>query len=507
MKKWFGKYSSLLMLLAFAGCGGREALRQAAAPPAVMENAAVISRRLFAAAVDSLLADSALAQAAVGAYIVAVDGQQQEIYSHNRSQLFTPASVNKLFVTAAAFRQWGPYHRFQTQALGDSIDARGRVNGDLYLKGFGAPDLRTSDLDRLAFALKAKGLRLVTGGIVTDASYFDTTAFGAGWMWDEGPYAYNAPVAALSLNGNAFDLGISHGLRPGRRLSVELDPASAYFRVDNKGLTGQPGSRRSLRANRALNGVTDEVRITGSLAADAAPLFLSRSVSNPGYYCATMFREALLRRGIRVRGAIAAGPAPDSLPVLSAVNSRPLYAIIQDMNKESDNFIAEMLFRNLNQASLAAQASPATPDSATPPDTSRNAVACFLNGLGCQPGSFTVADGSGLSRYNLCTPEQLVKTLLSLYQDPILRPELLVSLPVSGVDGTLYKRFTDGDSRMRVRAKTGTMTGVSCLAGFAWGPGDRVYCFALMFNNYTARANDIRPVQDEILRELLTIAP
>jgi serine-type D-Ala-D-Ala carboxypeptidase/endopeptidase (penicillin-binding protein 4) len=323
-------------------------------------------------------------------------------------------------------------------------------------------------------------------------------------MWDEGPYAYNAPVAALSLNGNAFDLGIKPGIRPGRRPSVELDPQSAYLKLDNKGVTGRPGIKRSLRANRALAGMQDQVQITGSLAQDAAPLFLSRSVSNPGYYCATMLREALARRGIKVKGTIMAGELTDSLPVLSAVNSRPLYAIIQDMNKESDNFIAEMLFRDLNQASPAVAAAP---DSIAPVDSTRNAVACFLNGLGCEPGSFTIADGSGLSRYNLCTPEQLVRTLLALYQDPILRPELLVSLPVSGVDGTLYRRFRDDDSRAKVRAKTGTMTGVSCLAGFAWGPNEQVYCFALMFNNYTAKANEVRLVQDGILRELLTIAP
>ncbi|MRR09567.1 D-alanyl-D-alanine carboxypeptidase/D-alanyl-D-alanine-endopeptidase, partial [bacterium] len=140
-------------------------------------------------------------------------------------------------------------------------------------------------------------------------------------------------------------------------------------------------------------------------------------------------------------------------------------------------------------------------------DSGMNSVARYLFGIGFAPGSYTIADGSGLSRYNLCTPEQVAAALLALYRDPLLRPELLVALPVAGVDGTLWRRFPNGDGRARVRAKTGTMTGVSCLAGFAWGPGERVYCFALMFNNYTAKADAVRRIQDDILRELLEVAP
>ncbi|MRR09725.1 hypothetical protein EG831_06570, partial [bacterium] len=235
-------YLILLLSLAagLAGCGGRAALQ----PPVtvVAVDSAAVKRSLLAARIDSLLADTVLAQAAVGAYIVAVGGGDRELYARNKASLFIPASVNKLFTTAAAFERWGPYHRFQTRVLGDSVDARGRVAGDLYLQGRGAPDLRPSDLDRLAFVLKARGLRSVAGRVVADAGYFDTTSFGAGWMWDEGPYAYNAPVSALSLGGNAFDLGFAPASRPGLPVGVELDPPSGYFALENRGVTGRDGA-------------------------------------------------------------------------------------------------------------------------------------------------------------------------------------------------------------------------------------------------------------------------
>lgn len=478
--------------VALAGCGGRAVLQ----PPAVVVpvDSAAVKRSLLAARIDSLLADTVLAQAAVGACIVEVDGGKREIYARNKASLFVPASVNKLFTAAAALRQWGPYHRFATLVCGDSIDARGRIGGSLYLKGLGAPDLRVPDLDRLAFALKSRGLRLVDGDLVADAQFFDTAGYGAGWMWEDGQYAYGAQVSALSLAGNAFDLGIAPSAGNGSRPAVELDPPSGYFRLDNRAVTGRPGSRRSLRVSRAASGSQDVVAVTGSLPRDAGPLFLSRSVSSPVLYCATAFREALARRGIRIAGKIRSGAAPDSLPVLASLSSRPLHAIVRDMNKDSDNFTAEMLFRGLN-AALAL------------PDTGLNAPALYLQGLGFPPGSYRIADGSGLSRYNLCTPEQVAAGLLALYGDPLLRPELLVSLPVAGIDGTLSRRMAEGEAAARVRAKTGTMTGVSCLAGFAHGSSGAVYCFALMFNNHPCKADQVRPIQDEILRLLLAIEP
>jgi D-alanyl-D-alanine carboxypeptidase/D-alanyl-D-alanine-endopeptidase (penicillin-binding protein 4) len=118
-----------------------------------------------------------------------------------------------------------------------------------------------------------------------------------------------------------------------------------------------------------------------------------------------------------------------------------------------------------------------------------------------------VVDGSGLSRYNLCYPRMAAEVLMTLYRDPLLQSELLESLPLAGVDGTLYHRMQNGGTKIRVRAKTGTMTGISCLAGFAFGPDGKVYCFAMMFNNYPGKAVQVRLVQDRILEALLEIAP
>jgi D-alanyl-D-alanine carboxypeptidase/D-alanyl-D-alanine-endopeptidase (penicillin-binding protein 4) len=480
-----------------AGCaGGRQKLRSEALAPAPADSSAM-RRELLAARLDSLLADTLLAQAQYGIYIVEV-GSGRPVYARNFQQLLVPASANKLFATALALRRLGTQHRFVTEALGDSIGRDGALRGNLYLRGSGDPGLATEGLVELAYRLAAAGLRRVAGKLVLDAGAFDTARYGPGWMWDEGPYAYNAPVSALSVNRNTFEIGISAGPRPGDSLRVRLRPPSAYFKVDNQGVTSFPGVRRSLKVTRQPDGETETVSVSGVLSWEESPQFLVRSVADPSRYCGRLFREALKARGITIAGRSEAGRTPPGLASLAALRSRPLYAILQDMNKESDNFTAEMLFRSAMAGSGQAGETPT--DSAGP-------MGALMAALGFGPGSHRIVDGSGLSRYNLCTPQQLVAVLMDVHRDETLRPELLASLPIAGADGTLGNRMNGQGLQYRARAKTGTMTGISSLAGFACGREGAGYCFAMMFNNYTCGAPAVRALQDRMVAELVAINP
>jgi D-alanyl-D-alanine carboxypeptidase/D-alanyl-D-alanine-endopeptidase (penicillin-binding protein 4) len=490
------RYTPLALALAAlaAGCAKPAAVpRRSAEAAEATADSFEVRRDYLAARIDSLLADTLLAQAQLGLYIVSVE-PRRDVYANHFQQLLVPASTNKLFVTALAYRRLGASHRFRTVVLGDSIDALGRLKGPICLKGSGDPDL-----EALSFRLKSRGLERVAGTLVVDPSAFDTTQFGPGWMWDEGPYAYNAPISALSVNHNTFEVGVSAGGKPGDRLRVEVKPKTGYLSVENRGLTAYPGVRKSLKVSREAGKDGETVTVTGVLAPEDSPQYLVRSIGSPALYCGRLFREALARQGIKVLGKTVVGPAPDSLEELASVSSRPLYSIVQDMNKNSDNFTAEMLFRYLTVRE------PPQPENAAA--NGNGPLTPLLDSLGFLPGTYRVVDGSGLSRYNLCSAQQLVKVLLALYQDPLARPELLVALPVAGVDGTLWNRMNGQDRSARVRAKTGTMTGVSSLAGFAYGRDDRCYCFAMIFNNYTARPNAVRAIQDRILEELIAASP
>jgi len=486
----------ILSLASAAGCGGGRVLIAPAQSFSAAADSFNLRREALQQAIDSILSDSLLFQANLAVYIISLD-PEREIYSLNHSSLMMPASVNKLFVSAAAFRQLGVNYRFQTSIYGDSIDNLGRIKGDLYLKGFGDPELKAADLEALAYRLRAMGLKQVSGDLIADAGYFDTTSFGYGWMWDEGPYAYNAPVSALSLNRNTFEIGLRPGARPGRIPRGEINPRTAYLSIDNKATTIKAGNKARIKADRSFTGAGDLVSITGTMAADEGTSYLVRTVTNPPLYCGTVFREALVRNGIQVMGTVKIGTVPSDKPELSWHASPPLYQIIRGMNKESDNFTAEMLFRQLGNGQ----------DSITSDPAKNNKLTEMLKDMGFGEESFRIADGSGLSRYNLCSAEQLVKVLTEVYRDPALRPELLASLPIAGADGTLSRRLMEDEYKGIIRAKTGTLTGVSSLAGFVSSPNNKTYCFAIMFNNYTSKANAIRALQDSIVARLIRATP
>jgi len=455
-----------------------------------------LRREALHASIDSILSDSLLSQANRSVYIISLD-PESEIYSLNRSSLMMPASVNKLFVTAAAYRLLGIGYRFRTAVYGDSIGPSGSIKGNLYIKGFGDPDLRTADLEALAYRLRAMGLRIVRGDLVADAGYFDTASYGQGWMWDEGPFAYNAPISALSLNSNTFEIGLRPGIRTGRRPAAELYPRTSYLKLENRAVTVGAGNNSRIKADRQFTGSGDLVIITGTMALDRGADYLVRTVTSPPLYCATVFKEVLADNGIKVMGNAVVGPTPAGIPELTWHVSPPLHQIIREMDKESDNFTAEMLYRQLSVGR----------DSLTADTSGSDRLGTMLKAMGFGEETYRLADGSGLSRYNLCSAEQLVKVLDSVYRDPMLRPELLTSLPIAGTDGTMSRRLVGEEYRGLIRAKTGTLTGVSSLAGFAFRPNNKTYCFAIMFNNYTSKANSVRALQDSIVARLVDIAP
>lgn len=482
-----------VMFILAAGCAsrGKSAIDRSPTVSVPIDSFA-LKRDYLRLAIDSLLNDTLLFQANCGIYIISLESEQ-EIYSLNRSSLLMPASVNKLFVTAAAYHQLGVNYRFQTSVYGDSIDSQGIMKQDIYLKGFGDPELKTGDLEVLAYRLKALGLKQVNGDLIADAGYFDTTSFGFGWMWDEGPYAYNAPISALSLNRNTFEIGLRPGLRSGSLLKAALNPNTAYLRLENQGRTVRAGDKAKHKVTRYFSGDGDIVTIAGTMAQGEGLDYLTRTVTNPSLYCGTVFKEALAGNGIKILGAVKPGTVPPDKPELAWHLSPPLYQIIRNMNKESDNFTAEMIFRYL---------------SADGGDSAQsNKLAEMLSNIGFGQESFRIVDGSGLSRYNLCSPEQLVKVLSDLYNDPALRPELLVSLPIAGTDGTLSQRFVEENYKGKIRAKTGTLTGASSLAGFVFASQNKTYCFAIMFNNYVSKANSVRAIQDSIIARLASVSP
>ena len=205
--------------------------------------------------------------------------------------------------------------------------------------------------------------------------------------------------------------------------------------------------------------------------------------------CGYLLKNELMEKGIEVAGDVVPGTVPLDATTVAKHLSPPLADIIKLMNKPSDNWIAELLFKTIGAEVMG---EPGTWQKG------RDAVNEFLEEIMGEPPAHRFVDGSGLSRYNLLNVELLTKLLVYMYRNFELMPEYVASLPVAGVDGTLRNRMQGVSVEKMLRAKTGTLSGVSALAGYAVTADDEVFAFGILISHYVGSATPARDIQDQI---------
>jgi serine-type D-Ala-D-Ala carboxypeptidase/endopeptidase (penicillin-binding protein 4) len=189
---------------------------------------------------------------------------------------------------------------------------------------------------------------------------------------------------------------------------------------------------------------------------------------DPALAAATLFRSALTRAGVHVAGGAAHGVADDQAEPLASVDSATTAAIVRSMDRVSDNFVAEMLVKELG----AVQGTRGTTAAGLA------VVTGLLASAGVPLDGVQLVDGSGLSLDDRLTPSALASLLSVMWTDFEVRLELLASLPLAGRTGTLHDRMRGGAATGVVRAKTGTTSNASALSGFV---ADR-YVFSILQN-------------------------
>ena len=205
--------------------------------------------------------------------------------------------------------------------------------------------------------------------------------------------------------------------------------------------------------------------------------------------CGYLLKNELIEKGIEVTGDVVPGTVPLDARTVAKHLSPPLADIIKLMNKPSDNWIAELLFKTIGAEVMG---EPGTWQKG------RDAVNEFLEEIIGEPPAHRFVDGSGLSRYNLLNAELLTKLLVYMYQNFELMPEYVASLPIAGVDGTLSHRMQGVSAEKVLRAKTGTLSGVSALAGYVVTADDEVFAFGILISHYVGSAIPARDIQDQI---------
>ena len=455
------------------------------------------ARAWLAARLKRLASDTRIAPARVGVLVQDVRSGRS-LVELRPNERFNVASCAKLVTTGAALWALGPEYRFKTVVYtGRDAYPRRRygptVEGDIYIKGFGSPDLGERDLWQLVDQLKDRGIRAVQGKLVIDESFFDGKRLAPLYDSKSTDAWYRPPNGALSLASNMVRVRVFAGDAPGDPARVVLHPRSSYLKVDSEVKTVRRRRRSWIRVNTVEKGGHTVVQVRGRVRVGYRRRPFRRRIADPGMLVGRALLDLMERRGIRVaRKTVVRGTTPPRARVLAAHHSEPLAVILRGMNKHSNNFIAEQITKTMG---AEVQGPPATWGKGL------GVAQRFLRTLAIQPGSYTMKNGSGLYDATAFSPAQLVKVLRASFRSFRCGPDFVSTLPQAGVDGTLEARFVGSGGERYVRAKTGTLARVVTLSGYAGCAkrGRGPLAFAILFNDLPeGKVRPARQVADEM---------
>ena len=454
--------------------------------------------------IESLLGQGELKGARVAVSVVDVE-QGQALFARNVDLPLAPASNMKLLTTAAAISLLGPQHVFRTRLLSAAPpDEKGVLAGDLVVQGSGDPCLRADAAPSgqaadaaatLVDLLERSGVTRVAGRLVLDDGLLDRTWVHPDWTPGDIANSYAAPIGALSIHGNCLRLAVDGGAPP----SVSLATPAATYRVRNELREADKSNEFEVGAIRPDG--AGVIKVTGEVGRSVGRREIEVPVVDPTELFARCLLWHLDQAGIKVGGdvAVEAGAAAAlASPVELAAIETPLGNALIVANKESDNSIADHLFKV-----VGAQGGEGSFEGGA------RAVTGFLEQrVGTPVSELVLRDGSGLSHRNRVTARAMTAALAAMARaEPAVRDAFLRSLPVAGEDGSLDERLTEPAYAGSVRAKTGYISGVSCLSGFARTRSGRTLAFSILINDYGPRQTNVqmKAIQDDVCRALVDL--
>jgi D-alanyl-D-alanine carboxypeptidase/D-alanyl-D-alanine-endopeptidase (penicillin-binding protein 4) len=472
--------------------------------------------------IEQLLSSSSISIGFLGIEVYSID-RKQIVFERNAGHLFVPASNTKIFTTATALAKLPADFRYHTTLESSGrIDKYGRLNGDLILVGRGDPNLSNrplpydpqaprsgpplSAIENLVNQLVARGVTMIEGDIVGDDSFYVNEPYGDSWGWDDLIWSYGAAVSALTLNDNVFSISISPGEAIGDRAFLTMDPFYPAIKLRNDLVTTTAGSERRIHIERSPG--SPLLHLWGTIPLDAKPYQESIAVGEPARFAAESLCDSLRSKGVHVYGEVRVrhlelwdlsptlgprSPENPQRPALAEIVSHPLREDLKIIAKVSQNLHAEMLLRQVG-AQLKGEGSVRA---------GLQVEREFLKEAGVDDQQFFFGDGSGMDPHNLVAPHAVVQLLNYLWSQPY-RETFIDLLPVGGIDGTLSSRFKGTSLVEKVFAKTGTLTHVNALSGYATSPRGEHFIFSILTNNHQQESKVATATMDKILETILT---
>ena len=411
--------------------------------------------------------------------VVRESGQPQALFSHDPNRPMNPASVMKVVTTYAALELLGPEYRWKTEAyVAGKLDRKGMLAGNLVIKGYGDPKITIEQWQAFMADLRRQGLTAVAGDLVLDRSYFKLPEHDPAAFDQEPLRPYNVGPDALLVNFKAVRFAFAPDSRR-NAVAVRADPPLPEVAVS--GLPQLAGGecgdwRASLAAQYVDLGSSAVATFPGRYPQACGEHEWYVSLLDHPHYVLGMFTTYFGERRGPFTGTVVEGRPPRNAKPFAVMESPPLYDIVRDVNKLSNNVMARQIFLTL---ATAKHPPPATPALAA------DVVLKWLKEKRIAIPGLVLENGSGLSRRERVTAAGIAQLLASADASAV-REEFASSLAVAAMDGTVQKRFQDGSVAGQALLKTGTLEGVRALAGYVIDANGRRFIVTAIVNHANA---------------------
>lgn len=436
--------------------------------------------------------------------IAVKDNLSGEMLCYNApNQGMAPASVLKLITTATALELLGPDFRFQTTLKATGTLRNDTLFGDLQIIGEGDPTLGSgyfheskSFMEDWISALQQKHIKVITGKLVMDGSAYESQTIPDTWIWEDIGNYYGAGVSAINVFDNLYEVHLSSGKDAGMPTKVK------YIYPEIPGLEIQKNEVLSSAVNRDLAyiyGSPMELKrvIRGTIPRDRSDFVIKGAVPDPAALLAHEFRKALIEKGIVIKGKTGYEKVKSrngNTMVNLVYHSPALRDIIKVTNYESVNLFAEGFLKQLAYQKTGWGST----------EEGCRLMTEFWKGKGIDVTGFYLCDGSGLSRFNSVTAAQMVDVLHYMKTKSSWSADFYNSLATAG-EGTLTSMNSINFPDQSLRAKSGSMARVRCLAGYLTTRSGRQLSYAILLNNFSCSQTEAVKKIEEVLVELRKI--
>ena len=418
------------------------------------------------------------------------------LYDKRANELFTPASTIKLFTTAAALYKLTPSFRFTTEIKYYKNKLHnGILDGSLVIKFSGDPTLTQQHLNDLFNKVHKAGIHTIKGNLVIDDSYFQGPEFGYNWGWGNTKWHYAAPISTIIINGNKTTIKLTPSNKLGGLATATVaEESKSLCKVKSTVKTVTWQESESICQLKIDTDDSNNIALSGCWPIGEKIMDLRLAIRNPKKLAYDVLHNILLKKQIKLHGDITYARSPMDMDILIKHLSPPLSDLIKTILTDSNNVYAEALTKTMG-ATLFEEGSFQT------------GVLAIKNILqkptGINFNTMNITDGSGLSRDNLVTPYHLARLLYVMYNEPKLSNIYLRSLSLAGIHGSLKDRCASFDTYQNIKAKTGTLNGVSALAGYLITRNNKVLILTFLINNNLIPNDTVKKVEDELCQLLI----